>query len=65
MLEDVVEEAIAADRPDRRKQAEREPVVVRREEILGGVGDVVHVPRPPDAVPYSPATDQARSLERV
>ena len=65
LLEDAVHELLAADRPDRGQQAAGEPVVVGREEVLGGVGHVVHVARPPDAVADGLAADEARGLERM
>ena len=65
LVEDAVDELLAADRPDRRQQAAGETVVVGREEVLGRVGDVVHVARPADAVADGLAADEPGGLERV
>ena len=50
LLEDLLDEARRRS-TDRGEQAPREAVVVGREEVLGGVGDVVHVARSADPVP--------------
>ena len=65
LLEHVVDQPLAADRPDRRQQAIGQAVVVGREQILGGVGDVVDVAGPADTVAHGSAADQAGRLERV
>ena len=62
-LEDPVDELAPADRVDRRDQAGGQAVVVRREELLGVLGDVVQVARPADAVAFGPARDEAVGLE--
>ena len=56
-----VDEGVAADRADRGEQTRREPVVVRRERVLGVGRDVVQVARPADAVADGPAVDEART----
>jgi len=64
-VEDAVHELLAADRPDRGQEAAGQPVVVGREEVLGGVGDVVHVARPADPVAHGLPADKTRGFERV
>ena len=60
-----LDQVVAADRADRREQPGRQPVVVRREEVLGVGGDVVQVARPADAVADRLAADEVGGLERA
>ena len=64
-VEDAIDQLLATDRADRRQQPAREAVVIGGEEVLGGVGDVVHVARPPDTVANGLPADEAGGLERV
>ncbi len=63
--EDLLEQLVAADRPDRGEESRRQRVVRGREEVLGIGGDVVEVARPPDAVLHRLAAHEARRLERT
>jgi hypothetical protein len=66
LLEDIVHERLVS--PMERMAASRpagEAVVVRREEVLGRLGHVVHVARPPDAVADGLTGHQAACLQRV
>ena len=65
LLEDVVDEPLATDRADGRQQPVGETVVVGREQVLGGIRDVVDVARPADAVADGPPAHEAGRLQRV
>ena len=63
--EDLFEQVVPTDRPDRRQQAGCERVVVGGKQVLGIGRDVVEVTRPADPVTHGLAADEVGGLERA
>ena len=61
--EDVLDQHLAADLEDRGRRPRRQPVVVGREEALCVWGDVVEMPRAPDAVPHGGPGHESRGVQ--